>query len=52
MSISMIGNQYQMSAVVYGVSIDVRASTLDGVKEAFEYQLFLLELSQYMEQEA
>ena len=46
MSIVNIGNQYTMTATVFGRVISVSASTLEGVKEAFEYELFLVELSE------
>jgi len=44
MSISMIGNQYQMSATIYGVLISVSAPTLEGVKSQFEHELYMLEV--------
>jgi hypothetical protein len=45
MSILMIGNQYQMTATIYGVLISVSAPTLEGVKSQFEHELYMLELS-------
>jgi len=45
MSISMIGNQYQMTATIYGVLISVSAPTLEGVKSKFEHELYMLEVS-------
>jgi len=44
MSISMIGNQYQMTATIYGVLISVSAPTLEGVKSQFEHELYMLEV--------
>lgn len=46
MSITNKGNQYTMTATVYGVRVSVSAATLEGVKEAFEYKLFLLEITE------
>ena len=45
MNISMIGNQYCMTATVYGVLISVSSPTLEGVKSQFEHELYMLEVS-------
>jgi hypothetical protein len=44
MNISMISNQYCMTATVYGVLISVSSPTLEGVKSQFEHELYMLEV--------